>query len=194
MNCRLNSAYSGNHGYTPTVGNDRLMKYFCGTDETFPSTTGPLIRVSGLPASFLTNGYSIYVCSDFSSNSDNSAPQKIDMGTSLLDTNNQSAGISTISTATIVDSGDWPGSGGGTFTEGATLTINKAVLDAMVKAAGDPRQVDPPDDRRRPDQDRLVPRRGGIPHNNDSRIPRDDLPLDPKAALYYDVGPLRKTP
>ncbi|HUW30801.1 MAG TPA: hypothetical protein VM223_04255, partial [Planctomycetota bacterium] len=59
-------------------------------------------------------------------------------GTSLLDTNNQSAGISTISTATIVDSDNWPGSGGGTFTEGATLTINKAVLDAMVKAAGDP--------------------------------------------------------
>jgi len=136
VNCRLNSAYPGNHGYTCTVGDDRLMKYFCGTDETFPSTTGPLIRVSGLPASFLANGYSIYVYSDFNNNSD---PHKIDLGTSLLDTNNQSAGISTISTATIVDSDNWPGSGGGTFTEGATLTINKAVLDAKVKekAAGE---------------------------------------------------------
>ncbi|HUU94677.1 MAG TPA: hypothetical protein VM487_02980, partial [Phycisphaerae bacterium] len=136
VNCRLNSAYPGNHSYTSTVGNDRLMRYFCGNDETFPSTTGPLIRVSGLPASFLETGYSIYVYSDFNNNSD---PHKIDLGTSLLDTNNQSADISIISTATIVDSGNWPGSGGGTFTEGATLTINKAVLDAKVKekAAGE---------------------------------------------------------
>ena len=25
-------------------------------------------------------------------------------------------------------------------------------------------------------------------------LPRDDLPLDLNAVLYYDVGPLRKTP
>ncbi len=28
----------------------------------------------------------------------------------------------------------------------------------------------------------------------DIDLPRDDLPLDLNAVLYYDVGPLRKTP
>ena len=120
VNCRLSPGYPGKFSYTSTVGNDYLMKSYCGNDETKTPSTGPLIRVSGLPASFLANGYSMYVYNDFNNNS--GVLRKFDLGTSLLDPNNPSAGITDVrSTATKVELTDWLGTGNptGIFTEGA---------------------------------------------------------------------------
>ena len=40
----------------------------------------------------------------------------------------------------------------------------------------------------------LEPRDANPQMDDGFDVPRDDLPLDPNAVMYYDVGPLGKTP
>jgi hypothetical protein len=114
VNYRVNAQYSGSFTYTPANPNDRLMKYYCGNDE-LQDNTRTLIRVNGLPESFVAAGYSIYVYSDW-----NNAPgdtHTIDVGASNLSATNTTDTIVVSSSINFKDTKDWKARSG-TFTQG----------------------------------------------------------------------------
>jgi hypothetical protein len=96
--------------------NDRIMKYCCGNDEGY-DTTRTMVRVNGLPASFLTYGYDLYVYADWYVGQPDGNTNRVYLGASDLDAAHPNAAFTTSATRSFPDWTDWFSTGNKTFTE-----------------------------------------------------------------------------